>query len=604
MHVLFYLNCQLQAYIISDERQRCIFNYQILQGEVIMHKTKKIGIFLCSCGDTISQTVNYRKIIKHFNSLNEISVIEKNDFMCKPKSLIKFKKKIKDTRLESVIVAACSPQLKGSVFRKAIEEAGLNYNMLSLVNLREQCAMVHRKKNYATACAIDLIESNIRRIKLNQPILSKTTKVNQTTLIIGGGFSGLQTAINLSNLGCKTILLERETSLGGSRNQSLQSADNKMEFSLMDLIDKNIKKVSSNPLLQVFTQSELISLEGEPGNFKVVIEVKTKNKKTIRKNIIIGAIVLAAGCQNFFPVEKYGIELSSQVITLSQLEKLLNCKGDLKSINTVCFINGIVNDDQRLKGDKLLLRALELINKYQIQVYILCKNVYVAENGLEELYQQAREKGIVFLKYEDKKPEILLGKEDKKIKVLFLDELLVKDNVHYKEGEIIIPCDLLVLEEEIIPASGADKLSEMLQINCDDEGFYQQRNISLQPIFTNRKGIYTVGSCRGLKNINSTLDDCAMVSLEVHDLLKEKVIKYNLDRAVVDNDKCTLCLTCLRTCPHKAIQLENDAEPNQIKIAVNPLACESCGICVSCCPANAISLPGFENEQVTSEIAD
>jgi heterodisulfide reductase subunit A-like polyferredoxin len=196
-------------------------------------------------------------------------------------------------------------------------------------------------------------------------------------LIIGGGFSGLQTAINLSNLGCKTILLERETSLGGSRNQSLQSTDNKMEFSLMDLmdlIDKNIKKVNSNPLLEVFTQSELISLEGEPGNFKVVIEVKTKNKKTIRKNINIGAIVLATGCQNYFPIEKYGIELSSQVITLSELEKLLNCKRDLKSINTVCFINGIVNDDQRLKGDKLLLHKYIFFVKTYMWPKMVWKN--------------------------------------------------------------------------------------------------------------------------------------------------------------------------------------------------------------------------------------
>jgi len=57
-------------------------------------------------------------------------------------------------------------------------------------------------------------------------------------------------------------------------------------------------------------------------------------EKIIRKSINIGAIVLATGCQNFFPVEKYGIEPSSQVITLSELEKLLNRKEDLKSINT------------------------------------------------------------------------------------------------------------------------------------------------------------------------------------------------------------------------------------------------------------------------------
>lgn len=567
-----------------------------------MHQRRKIGIFLCSCGDTISKAINFEKIIDYFKSFNEVELIEENSFLCKPEMLIGFKKKIKDNNLNGVIVAACSPQLKGTFFRKALEEAGLNFNLLSLVNLREQCTMIYQEKRSATKSAIDLIKGALRRIKLQQSIASKTVKIKQNALVIGGGVAGLQTAINLSKLGHPVVLLERESFLGGNVNSDSLFKYNQTNINLKELVNKKIEEVNNNQQIQVFTQTELIKLEGAVGNFKATIEIKDKDTKRKRKSLNIGAVVLATGCQSYFPSEKYEIDLSSLVMTQSQLEKLMNFKkAGLNGINTICFISGIVGDDQRLKGDRLLNQALILATKYKIQVYILCKNVYVAEEGLEELYQQAREKGIIFLKYDQKRPEIKHKASTNKIDVFIYDSLLGKD--FYNEGkELIISCDLLVLEEQIIPTSGSKKLSEILQVGCDEEGFYQQKNISLQPVFTNRKGILVVGACRGLENIIQTLDDSGMASLEIHNLLKEKLVRYNLDRAMVDNDKCTVCLTCMRVCPHKAIQLDEDIDLNQVKIKVNDLACEGCGICVSQCPAAAITLPRYKNDQIMAEI--
>jgi len=567
-----------------------------------MPQRKKIGIFLCSCGDTISKAINFKKIIDYFKSLNEVELIEENSFLCKPEMLFGFKNKIKDNDLTGVIVAACSPQLKDTIFKKVVDEAGLNFNLLLLVNLREQCTMTYKGKKSTTKSAIDLIRGALRRIKFQQPIASKTVKIKQNALIIGGGVAGLQTAINLSKLGHSVVLLERESFLGGNVNSESLFKYNKANICLKEFVNKKIEEVNNNQQIQVFTQAELIKLEGAVGNFKATIEIKDKDKRRERKSLNVGAVVLATGCQSYFPSEKYGIDLSSQIMTQSQLEGLMNSKkAGLSGIDTICFISGIIGDDQRLKGDRLLNQALILATKHKIQVYIICKNVYVAEDGLEEIYQQAREKGIIFLKYDQKKPEITLRTSTNKIEVALYDPLLGKD--FYDEGkELRISCDLLVLEEEIIPASGTKKLSEILQVSCDEEGFYQQKNISLQPVFTNRKGIFVVGACRGLKNVIQTLDDSGMVSLEIHNLLKEKLVKYNLDRAIVDNDKCTVCLTCLRTCPHKAIQLEEDIEPNQVKIKINDLACEGCGICVSQCPANAITLPRYKNDQIMAEI--
>ena len=567
-----------------------------------MHQRKKIGIFLCSCGNTISKTINFKEIIDYFKSFNEVELIEENSFLCKPEILIGFKKKIKDNNLNGVIVAACSPQLKGTFFRKALEEAGLNFNLISLVNLREQCGMTYKGKRSATKSAIDLMKGALRRIKLQQSITSKTVKIKQNALVIGGGVAGLQTTINLSKLGHPVVLLERESFLGGNVNSESLFKYKQTNINLKELVNKKIEEVNNNQQIQVFTQAELIKLEGAVGNFKATIEIKDKDKRRERKSLNVGAVVLATGCQSYFPSEKYGIDLSSLVMTQSQLGKLMNFKkAGLNGINTICFISGIIGDDQRLEGDRLLNQALILATKYKIQVYILCKNVYVAEEGLEELYQQAQEKGIIFLKYDQKKPEIKSEASTDKIDVSLYDSLLGKD--FYDEGkELIISCDLLVLEEQIIPASGSKKLSEILQVGCDEEGFYQQKNISLQPVFTNRKGIFVVGACRGLMNIIQTLDDSGMASLEIHNLLKEKLVRYNLDRAMVDNDKCTLCLTCMRVCPHKAIQLNKSKSPNQVSIKVNDLACEICGICVSQCPAAAITLPRYKNDQIMAEI--
>jgi coenzyme F420-reducing hydrogenase delta subunit/NAD-dependent dihydropyrimidine dehydrogenase PreA subunit len=56
---------------------------------------------------------------------------------------------------------------------------------------------------------------------------------------------------------------------------------------------------------------------------------------------------------------------------------------------------------------------------------------------------------------------------------------------------------------------------------------------------------------------------------------------------VVDPQKCVICLTCYRCCPHGAIYYEDN------RAVVSPLACQACGICASECPQNAIQMGEF-----------
>lgn len=57
--------------------------------------------------------------------------------------------------------------------------------------------------------------------------------------------------------------------------------------------------------------------------------------------------------------------------------------------------------------------------------------------------------------------------------------------------------------------------------------------------------------------------------------------------AVVNQDKCVACLTCLRVCPYDAPVVTNKAE-------ISPDRCQACGLCVPVCPCQAITMVGYD----------
>ena len=68
--------------------------------------------------------------------------------------------------------------------------------------------------------------------------------------------------------------------------------------------------------------------------------------------------------------------------------------------------------------------------------------------------------------------------------------------------------------------------------------------------------------------------------------------------AVVDEDKCILCLTCVRSCPHHAMEVDRE---KGAAVSI-PEACQKCGICAGECPAKAISLPVYSDDVLLSLI--
>jgi heterodisulfide reductase subunit A-like polyferredoxin len=126
----------------------------------------------------------------------------------------------------------------------------------------------------------------------------------------------------------------------------------------------------------------------------------------------------------------------------------------------------------------------------------------------------------------------------------------------------------------------------MLGLDLDVLGRLQSNNIRLLPELSNRAGIFLAGACRGATYVPDAVKDARNAALSAHELLLHP-IETELSHAVVDGEKCALCLTCVRVCPFRAMAV--NAEKKQAECV--PESCRKCGTCAGECPNKAIALP-------------
>ena len=93
---------------------------------------------------------------------------------------------------------------------------------------------------------------------------------------------------------------------------------------------------------------------------------------------------------------------------------------------------------------------------------------------------------------------------------------------------------------------------------------------------------------------NAVLADCDVDAADLHLILSPKVQRREEFRsgheAVVRQEDCSGCGTCLEHCRYGAI-IKEDTAPGDPVFRVDPIACEGCGVCVHFCPEQAIDFP-------------
>jgi heterodisulfide reductase subunit A len=178
--------------------------------------TPRIGVFVCQCGLNIAQTVDCQRVADAAAGAAGVVLTKVIAYACSTPGQSEIAKAIEEAELNRVVVASCSPRLHEPTFRKMMQSAGLNPYVLEMANLREQCSWVHMSNpEAATLKAIDLVKMSISRASALCSLEEGTQPLTRRTMVIGGGVSGIQAALDLADSGYEVVLVEKQPSIGG-----------------------------------------------------------------------------------------------------------------------------------------------------------------------------------------------------------------------------------------------------------------------------------------------------------------------------------------------------------------------------------------------------
>ena len=432
--------------------------------------------------------------------------------------------------------------------------------------------------------AIVLQDLSVRTGARSGPTRKTRKKNNICTdvAVVGTGIAGMQAALSLAELGCRTTLVGRSRELGGIAPRMSQlygylAADSDeaargVERFTAELIDE----VESNKSIRLLMGASRVSVEGEQGNF--LVSVKTEGK---REQFGAGAVVLATGA----PRGSGSRGTRSSVIV--GMDRLLERMRAGNVGIRVAMVLDVEHNQARTPFAQVISAAELLARRYDTQVEIYCRDVQVAATGMEALYCRARQAGVMVTRY-DGKPTV----SEKGSKGVITCQDSIAGLEVSEEFDLIAMADV----QSGVASTGVSGLVAGLRPGV--EGQLQYDNVWLFPGLTNRPGVFVAGGARGDSEYREALTDALAVANEVHALLVGSETHARNDTATVDGDRCVLCLTCMRVCPHGAVTIDkerNAASPS-------PVSCQRCGICVSECPVEAISLPGFTDEDMAVAI--
>jgi heterodisulfide reductase subunit A-like polyferredoxin len=230
--------------------------------------------------------------------------------------------------------------------------------------------------------------------------------------------------------------------------------------------------------------------------------------------------------------------------------------------------------------------ALEI--KKQIpsaNVVVLAKDIRAY--GFREIqYQEARSKGVVFVRHPETQDPVVRDEAGK----------LVVEVIDASTGRpLILRPDLLALSVGIAPAEDNAALSPMLRTALTADGFFLEAHPKLRPVDLANEGEFICGLAHSPRFMDETIAQARAAAGRAATVLGKPFLTIPGQVAKVDQANCVACGTCVRVCPYgaPAIGVLKKAE-------IQGATCMGCGSCAAACPARAITLQHQEDRQVSA----
>ncbi len=610
----------------------------------------KIGLVLCSCGKTLEERIDFRRLEDHARKLPHITQIITCSDLCKdPESHLKGLK----GKVDRLLFAGCSERSSLSFpedrLFKVLDFLGIDQGLFETANLKEQCALVHEDREATTAKALDLLQMAYEKLLTNRKAHS-FTEVKKEVLVIGGGVAGLSCAQGLADLGIKVTLVEKKPYLGGHLCQLplLWQSEGYASVCTSECLGPVIvRETLLRDNVEAWTSAQVVEVAKRNGNFFVKIEKEPlwvdpekciscgkctavcpeeinnefelglKTRKVIDKDFalampdtytIVGEACTKCGeCVKVCPTGAINLEAPKETIE--------------KEFGAVALATGYSAYDMHafenlgykwpnvvtmLEFERLW--AHKFNNKPPISIaFILCqkdKVGYCSRLCCLATMKHAVRLSMAYLgtevnvyyqslrtcgrAFESFRREA----EEKGVGFLQTEVQRVEQGeegwlkIITDQGEF--EADLVVLAEPLVPAGA--RLTKMFGVEQDAYGFpieFQPRLI--RPLETNVERVFALGTAKSFKDIQESIESGQAAALKIYNTLKGREQKFV---SIIEEEKCSRCGICLSICPHGAISMDEKGAH------IDPAFCKGCGLCYASCATKAIRLLNLEDYQI------
>ncbi|UCE36750.1 MAG: CoB--CoM heterodisulfide reductase iron-sulfur subunit A family protein [Thermoplasmata archaeon] len=571
--------------IIASQRNTLTTVKEYPPEKEVGEEEPRIGAFICHCGINIGGVVNVPKVVEYAKTLPNVIFAEENLYTCSQDTQEHIKEKIKEHNLNRVMVASCTPRTHGPLFQNTVAESGLNPYLFEMANIRDQCSWVHMEEpERATEKAKDLVRMALAKARLSTALPKVPIDVKPSALVIGGGISGMNAALELASQGFEAHIVEKESELGGLVNRlhyGLKGED------IPTWLNKTIENVNSNDKIKIYKNTTVKDVNGYVGNF-----VTTLDQNGEEKEIEHGAIIVASGGAEYQPKEfLYG--KNDKVLTQLEFDNILYNNELDPNAKTVVMIQCVGCRDEirtycsRVCCVEAVKNALKAKEKNpQISVFVLFKDMRTY--GFREIYyEEAARQGIQFIRFFDNTKPVVT--DDNGLEVKVYD--------HFLNEDVVIKPDYLVLSAATVPNPDNYDLAKILKVPLTKDGFFLEAHMKLRPVEFATDGIFVCGLAHSPKFFNECISQSsAAVSRAATILSKEKLFVEGMVSSV-DEELCIGCRTCEFVCPYGAVRKDEE----ELVAKVMEVLCKGCGICAGSCPENAITIRNYTETQLTAQ---